>query len=146
MYYEDFRVGQRIEVGSRLMTDEDVASFVDLVGLHLKIFQSDDGARDFGHPRRLVPGPLQLSVAMGLAAQSGSGLFNQVVAVARFDKMKFLRPAHPGQTLTLYAKVLEKRATSNPTRGMVLLEYEILNDDNQPTLTALGTYLFLRRN
>jgi len=143
VYFEDFEVGQTLTSPSRTVAAEDVDKFINLVGLLNPIFMSDEGARAAGHPRRLVPGPLQLSLAMGLA--QAAGWFDRVVAVARFDELIFKRAVHPGETLTLKADVLDKRPTSNPRRGLVNLSYDLLKQDNEPALTAKGTYLFLRR-
>lgn len=142
MYFEDFRTGTTLTTPSRTVSGDDVTRFIDLVGLHNPIFMTDEGARAAGHPARLVPGPFQLSIAMGLA-QAG-GLFDAVVAVAQFNELKFRRPVHPGMELTLEADVLETSPTSNPTRGRVILDYQLLAD-GIPSLTATGIYLMLRR-
>jgi acyl dehydratase len=144
MYYEDFKVGRLIQVGSRQVTVEDLDAFIRLVGLDNRMFLSDEGARQAGHPARLVPGPLQLSLAMGLCQQAG--LFDQVVAVAQFKELNFLKPVHPGDTLTMTALPLKSRPTKDPSRGLVLLRYEIVNQKGQTVLTADGTYLFLTKN
>ncbi len=144
MYFEEFEKDCRIEVGSRSVSAEEVDRFVELVGLTNPIFMSDEGAAAAGHPRRLVPGPFQLSLAMGMCQQAG--LFDRVVAVAQFDRIRFKRPVHPGDTLTMGALPLETRPTNNPQRGLVVLRYEIQNQQDQPVLEALGTYLFRTRN
>lgn len=143
MYFEEFEPGRRIPVGTRSVSAEEVDRFVDLVGLDNPIFLSDEGAAEAGHPRRLVPGPLQLSLAMGMCQQAG--LFDRVVAVAQFDRLRFKRPVHPGDTLTMEAETLEKRPTGNPDRGLVILRYDIRNQDQKEILEARGTYLFRTR-
>ncbi len=143
MYFEDFEPGRRLPVGTRTVAAEEVDRFVELVGLDNPIFLSDRGAARAGHPRRLVPGPLQLSLAMGMCQQAG--LFDRVVAVAQFDRLQFKRPVHPGDTLTMEALPLEKRPTGNPDRGLVILRYDIHNQNREPVLAAQGTYLFRTR-
>ena len=143
MYFEDFQPGRALTGNSRTVTEEDVEAFVNLVGLTNPIFMSDEGAVRAGHPRRLVPGPLQLSLSMGLA--QAAGWFDRVVAVARFDELIFHRAVHPGETLTLKVMPLEKRDTSNPQRGLVRLGYELVNGRGEATLTTVGTYLFLKK-
>ena len=143
MYFEDFEPGKLIQVGFRMVTARDLDAFIDLTGLDNPIFLSDQGARAAGHSARLVPGPFQLSLAMGLCQQSG--LFDRVVAVAQFNELRFLKPVHPGDTLTMTALPLEKRPTRDSSRGLVILRYEISNQNGEPVLTADGTYLFLTR-
>ena len=143
MYFEDFEVDRRIAVGERSVSAQEVDRFIELVELTNPIFMTDQGAREAGHPGRLVPGPLQLSMAMGMCQQAG--LFDRVVAVAQFEEVKFKRPVHPGDTLAMEALPLEKRPTSNPQRGLVVLQYRICNQRRQEILTARGIYLFRTR-
>jgi len=143
VYYEDFEINRTYDVGQRTVTDQDVDRFVELSGLDNPIFLSDQGARQVGHPARLAPGPLQLSLAMGLCQQAG--LFDRVVAVAQFDQLRFHRPVHPGDTLTMTAQVLSKRPVADPGRGLVVLRYQLVNQRQEPTLTANGIYIFQAR-
>ncbi len=144
MYFEDFTVGQRLETGSRTVTDEDVDRFVELVQLDNEIFLSDEGARAAGHPARLVPGPFQLAIGMGLCQQAG--IFDHVVAVAQFDQLRFRRPVHPGDSLKMVALVKETRPTSNPGRGLVVLDYQLLKGSGEVALTSTATYLMRTRS
>lgn len=144
MYYEDFTLHETIQAGSRKITGEDVDRFVDLVRLHNRIFLSDEGAREMGHPARVVPGPFQFSLAMGLGQEAG--LFDHMIIGAQFDQVRFLRPVHPGETLALTARPVKKRLTSRPDRGVVTLDYSLDNQRGEPVLTLTGTYLFLTRD
>ena len=143
MYFEDFEPNRRITVGTRSVAAEEVDRFVALVNLDNPIFLTDEGAAQAGHPGRLVPGPLQLSLAMGMCQQAG--LFDRVVAVAQFDRLTFKRPVHPGDTLTMEALTLDKRPTADPGRGLVILRYDLYNQNREPVLEAQGTYLFRTR-
>jgi len=144
MYYEDFTLHETIEAGSREVTGADVDRFVDLMSLHNPLFLSDEGARERGHPARLVPGPFQFSLAMGLGQVAG--LFDHMVVGIQFDQVRFHRPVHPGETLALTARPVKKRLTSRPGRGLVVLDYSLDNQRGEPVLTLTGTYLFLTRD
>ncbi len=144
MYFEDFKKDRRIRIGERSVSAEDVDRFIELVELDNPIFMSDEGAGEAGHSRRLVPGPLQLSLAMGMCQQAG--LFDRVVAVAQFERIRFKKPVHPGDTLTMEALPLEKRPTSNPRRGLVVLRYDLFNQHQEGVMSALGVYLFRTQN
>lgn len=143
MLFEEYEIGQKIQVGSHTVHEKEVDRFIDLVGLHNSIFMSDEGAQALGHPRRVVPGPLQFSIAMGLGQQAG--LFDHMVIGAQFDNLRFHRPVHPGDTLHMSAVPVRKRLTSNPGRGLVVLDYEMINQDEQVIVSTTGTYLFLTR-
>jgi acyl dehydratase len=144
MYYEDFQPGARLKTPSRTVTAEDLSAFIDLSGLDNPLFTSDAAARERGHEKRLVPAPLQLSIAMGLCQKAG--FFDRVVAVVEFKRLKLHRPVHPGDELTLTAEVLEAKPTSKPQRGLVVLAYDLANQDQATVLSAQAVYLMGRRH
>jgi acyl dehydratase len=139
MYYEEFQIDKKIQTPVRKLTAADVESFIELSWLDNPIFLSDEKARETGHPGRIVPGPLQVAVAMGLCQRAG--IFDHVVAVIRFDQMLFKRPVTVPVSLMVKAHVLETKQTSNPKRGKVVLKYELVDEKNRSTMTVIGTYL-----
>ena len=54
MHYESFQPGLSTVTARRAVTAEELDAFLDLAGLHLPMFLDDEGAREVGHPRRLV--------------------------------------------------------------------------------------------
>ena len=143
MYFEEFKPGRRLVTAGRLVTTGDIDTFIQLSGLANPIFMTEDGARAAGHPDRLVPAPLQLSLAMGLCQQAG--FFDHVAAVLEFDRMKFLKTVHPGQSILLEAEVLEARPTARTDRGLVVLEYTLKNEEQQAVMTTRAVYLMRRK-
>jgi acyl dehydratase len=142
MYFEEFQIGTEYETPWKTIEAKEVDAFVALSGLKLPMFLSDQGAARMGRSRRLVPGPMILAVAMGLVFEAG--LFDHVVAVARFDRLEFLRPVYPGDRIQIRVRVEETRPDAKAGRGVVLLGYEARNQDLAPVMRALGTYLFQR--
>lgn len=143
MFFEDFEIGRKIVTPTRMMTEKDLDAFLELSGLDNPIFQSRAGAAEAGHEKRLVPAPFQLSAAMGLCQKAG--LFDRVVAVLEFEKLKFIRTVHPGDVLKVEAEALEKRETSRSDRGLVRLGYRVYNQDDQEVMTSRAVYLMRRR-
>jgi acyl dehydratase len=143
MYFESFYPGLSTITPTRTISSEDLDTFIDLVGLHLPMFLNDESAQELGHPRRLVTGPMILGVAMGMVR--ATGWFDQVIAVLEFNKMRFRKAVHPGDTLQANITVIETRQTRDPERGLVLLSYEIRNQEEAIVLDMKGMYLF-RRN
>lgn len=138
MYYEDFEPGRLIETAERTVTTEDVDRFVELSRLDNPIFLSDEAARRAGHPSRIVPGPLLLGMALGLAQKTG--VFDHVVAVARFDRLRFLQPGLPGETIRLHARVARKEPASRPGRGTVVLDFELRGRGGRVLIDTQATY------
>ncbi|MFC1911524.1 MaoC family dehydratase, partial [Chloroflexota bacterium] len=58
---------------------------------------------------RIAPGVLIL--ALGVGAQYSMGLFDHIVASSGIDKLRFLGPVYPGDTIKYSVEVIEKRET-----------------------------------
>jgi acyl dehydratase len=142
MYFDDFQPGQLIRTDTRTVTETELDAFLDLADLHLPMFLDDEGAREVGHSRRLVTGPMILAVALGLVR--AHGCFDQVVAALEFNHVRFRKAVHPGDSLQADITVLETRPTSHPGRGLVILEFTVCNQDGATVLEMQGTYLFRR--
>ena len=140
MYFEDFSPGLNTVTPKRTVTEHELDAFLDIADLHLPMFLDDLSARELGHQRRLVTGPMLLAVAMGLVR--ATGWFDQVVAGLEFNGMRFRRPVHPGDSLQVGITVSESRPTRDPGRDLVILAFEVMNQDDILVLEMKGTYLF----
>lgn len=143
MYFEEFKAGRQVITPARTVTPRDIDSFIALSGLDLELFQSDAGAQKAGHARRLAPGPLVLSLAMGLVRRTG--WFDQVVAVAGFDDLRFTKTVHPGDSLRVTAQVKLARPSRRSGQGLVVLSYIGRNQHGDVVLSCDATYLFKLR-
>jgi len=114
MYFEDFVTGQQALSPERKITAVNLDTFLDISGLHLPMFLSDHGAQGVGHEQRLVPGPMILSVAMGLVKETG--WFDHVVAVVELDELRFKKALHPEHSIKVEITVKNINRTQNPER------------------------------
>ncbi|MFC1532928.1 MaoC family dehydratase [Thermodesulfobacteriota bacterium] len=144
MFFEEFVVGKQAITPERTITVAEIDAFLDISGLHLPMFMSDEGARKVGHEKRIVPGPLILSVTMGLVKETG--WFDHVIAVAEFSEMRFIKGLQPDQQIKARVKVIKIKPTQNLKRGLVILEYTVINQMDEVILTAKGRYLIQKRN
>lgn len=140
MYFEEFKPGKKVTTPTRIVTPDDIDSFISLSGLDLAMFMNDSGAQAAGHETRLAPGPLVLSLAMGLVRQTG--WFDQVVAVAGFDDLRFIKTVHPGDELHLKVEVKQAEPTHDPERGLVILSYTGFNQHGDIVLSSQAIYLY----
>lgn len=143
MFFEEFAAGSRILTPVREISAADLDDFIRISGLHLPMFMQDQAAREVGHPHRLIPGPMILSVAMGLV--KATGWFDHIVAVVAFDDLRFLKPVHPGNTVQAEITVDHAKPTRNPSRGLVALAYRVMNQDHETVFSTRGKYLMLTR-
>jgi acyl dehydratase len=143
MYFEEFVLGAEFATGLRQITAAEMAAFLDLSLLNNPIFMDDQAARTVGHPKRILPAPLLISVAMGLCQQRG--LFDRMVAVLEFEYVKFQRPSYLGDSVQVKSRVVLARPTKNPQRGLVKLRFELHNQRGESVLEMQAVYLMVRR-
>ena len=143
MYFEDFVTGQQAISPGKKITAVNLDTFLDISGLHLPMFMSDESAQKVGHKKRLVPGPMIFAIAMGLVKETG--WFDQVVAVVAFDELLFKKALHPEHIIKAEVTVKDTRPTKNPKRGFVTLAFKVINQEGEAVLSAEGKYLVQKR-
>jgi len=116
---------------------------LDLSLLKNPIFMDDQAAQAVGHPQRILPAPLLISVAMGLCQQRG--LFDHMVAVLEFEYVKFQKPSYLGDSVQVKSRVVLARPTKNLQRGLVKLRFELHNQRRESVLEMQAVYLMVRR-
>jgi len=142
-YFEDFKVGDVVEAGSRTVTKEEVLAF----------------AREFDpQPFHVDEQAATQSIYGGLIASgwhSGSMLMRMFYeAVFRdaasmgspgIDELRWLKPVRPGDTLSFRATVLEATPSrSKPDRGLIKTYCELLNQHGEIVM-SLKPINFIRR-
>ncbi len=144
MYFEDFVKGKQTVTPERKITVSNLDAFLDIAGLHLQMFMSDEGAQKMGHTQRLVPGPMILSVAMGLVEKTG--WFDHVLAAVAFDELRFRKALHPEHSVKAEITVKDIKLTRNPKRGLVDLTFKVFNQNSEMVLSAEAKYLIQTRH
>lgn len=143
MLFEEFIHGKQTISPFRKISASDLDAFLNISGLHLPMFMDDESARNLGHQRRLVPGPMIFSLAMGLVHKTG--WFDHVVAVLAFEPLRFEKAVHPEDSLKIRITVQDSRQTRNPNRGLVFLAFDAFNQKEEIVLSAVGKYLIQRQ-
>ncbi len=143
MYLEDFVVGSEFATDLRQINEADVMAFLDVSLLKNPIFLDDRAAQAMGHPRRILPAPLLISIAMGLCQQRG--IFDHMVAVIEFEYVRFQKPSYLGDSVQVNSRVALARPTKNPQRGVVKIVFELHNQRGESVLEMAAVYLMLRR-
>jgi acyl dehydratase len=144
MYFEEFEIGKKTVTPAKKITVEVLDAFLDISGLHLPLFMNDEMAQKIGHKKRLTPGPMILSLTMGLVKETG--WFDHIVAVLEFQQLRFLKAMHVGDTIQAEMTVKFTKPTKNPNRGLVVLSYRGINQEGEDVLSADGKYLMQTRN
>ena len=108
-HIQNMEVGDKIVTKSRVITKTDLELYAISTGDTHPMFLSEEHARSFGWKTQLVPGLLSYSIAIGLLIQSG--FIADVIAYMGTDKMRFLTPVYPYDTIRVEAEILSKKET-----------------------------------
>jgi acyl dehydratase len=143
LYFEDFKPGNVIEHGPRLVTREEIVAFAaefDPQPMHL----DEDAARASMLGGLAASGWHTCCLMMRMAADSFV-LNSSSMGAPGVDEVKWLKPLRPGSHITLRTTVLDTRTSnSRPEMGFVKVRMEIL-DDERAILMVLTTSMIMRR-
>jgi acyl dehydratase len=144
-YWEDFPVGCVIRLGHTTVTREAVLAFAQQ--FDPQPFHLDDAAAEASLFKRLAAsGWHTCSMTMRLMCD---GYLNDSSSLgsAGIERLRWLKPVYPGDTITAEMSVLEARVmNSKPHVGLVLSRWRVSNQDGDGVMTMQGWGMFALRN
>ena len=144
LYWEEWQVGAEFVSPARTVTEADIVMFAGLSGDYNPLHTNEEYCRTTPFGTRIAHGPLIYSMAAGLVFQLH--LYDDtLIAFLGFDSLRFTRPVKAGDTIHARLKVLEKRETSNPERGIMKRELRILNQRDEVVQEGVQTFLLKRK-
>jgi acyl dehydratase len=143
-YWEDFRVGDEAVHGTHEITEEEIVRFArefDPQPFHVDSGAAADGP--FGgliasgwHTAALYMGMFVRSQLLGSASMGSSGV----------EELRWLVPVRPGDVLTARSRVVDAwPSESNPTRGTVVGEHELVNQRGEVAMRLRARSQMARR-
>ena len=143
-YYEEFEAGQRYETPRRTVIEADISQFAGLTAdfnpLHMdEVFAAQS---DFGG--RITHGPMIVGMAFGLVSRID--LIDGTVLGLLDIGWSFKAPVRPGDTIGVVVRVIGKRMTKKPDRGVVELELDVSNQDGDVVQTGKAKVMIRCRN
>jgi acyl dehydratase len=133
-YFEDWKVGDRIETMGRTVGDAEISQFVALGGFFEELFMNSEYmAKQSLYPRRFAPGALIFSFAEGLIIMSGC-IHGVGLALVAVDGMAFTRPLFVGDTMKVLVEVTDTRPTSRGDRGIVTFRHTVKNQHGEDVM------------
>ncbi len=145
LFFEDFQPGQKAVSAGRTITDHDIATFAGLSGDFNQIHTDAEFARSTPFGQRIAHGLLGLSIASGLAVQTGV-LGANVIAFREVGEWKFVKPIFIGDTVHVEMEITETKALPRLGGGSVTLRILVNNQSNQTTMKGLWTVLVKNRS
>lgn len=140
-YFDDFVVGETIELGSVVVTEQEILDFARR--FDPQTFHTDPvAARESPFGGLIASGWHTCSLYMRLlydgmladaASQGSTGM----------EELRWLVPVRPGDTLTARYHVLDaQRSSTKPHRGTVTFRAELVNQHGDEVLRMVGRGLY----
>jgi acyl dehydratase len=144
IWWEDFKIGDVAEMGRHTFTEEEIVSFGEQYDP--QPFHVDVAAAQAGPFGGLIASGWQVcAVGMRLVDEK---FMNRTESFGSpgIEKVRWLKPVRPGDTLVYRMTVMESRASaSRPTVGLVKHLWEAFNQAGELVLTLEGWAFFGRR-
>jgi acyl dehydratase len=123
-YFDDIEAGEEYESPGRTVTEADIVIFAGLSGDYNVLHTDAEFMKRSIFGERIAHGLLGLAIQAGLFTRA-----TQAYATLAFVglRWKFKGPIKIGDTITLRAKVIAKKATAKPDRGLITVARTIVN-------------------
>ncbi len=132
-YFEDFRVGQRLQHATpRTIHGGDLALYVALTGDRRPLASSTEFARSLGFAREVTHDLLAFHLVFG---KTVADISLNAVANLGYSQVLFQRPVYPGDTLTAESEIIGLRELSDGKRGVVYVTSRGFNQKGQEVLS-----------
>ncbi|MNT33976.1 Bifunctional protein PaaZ [compost metagenome] len=144
LYFEDFEVGSRRELGSYVVTEEELLAFARQYDPQPFHIDKEAAARSI-YGGLISSGWMTCSIMMRLLVLSSTGK-SASMGSPGVDEIRWLKPVYAGDTLTVVLNVLDTRPSqSKPDRGVVHTQWEATNQRGELVCTVKGMGMYGRR-
>ncbi len=144
MYFEEFSAGQTVVTMGRTITESDVVAFAGLSGDFNQIHTDAAFAQSTPYGQRIAHGLCVLSIASGLAVQTGI-MEGTVLAFREIVEWKFSQPVFFGDTIHVVMEVLDTKPLPRLSAGAVTLSLEVFSQDDKAVQKGKWSVLILAR-
>jgi acyl dehydratase len=144
-YFEDFEVDSETVFGHYDVSREEVLDFArkyDPQPFHL----SDEAAAKTHFGRLAASGWHTCAMTMAVIARRVVEEGQAGLGSPGVDELRWLKPVHPGDRLTVSGRILEKiPSRSKPQIGVIRSQVTVTNQDQVPVMTFISIVMYLRR-
>ncbi len=140
LYFEEFHTGQRIVTAARTVTEADIVRFAGLSGDYNQIHTDAEFSKTTPFGQRIAHGLLVLSIASGLAVQTGF-MEGTVIAFREINNWKFSKPVFIGDTVHVELEVTETKPLPRLRGGAVIIKLNVVNQHGDTVMHGTWTVL-----
>jgi len=144
LYFDDLKIGDEFHSHARTITEADLVNFSGISGVYHPIHTDREYATRTPFRERIAHGPLILAISFGLMERLA--LFEETLIAFLSMEWEFLGPVRIGDTIRVLDRVMEKRLTRKPDRGIVSFAREILNQKSEVLQRGRWSGLIAKRN
>ena len=144
MYFEEFSVGQKMVTEKRTITEDDIMTFARLSGDDNRIHTDPEFSKTTMFGRQVAHGLLGLSIASGLAWQTGI-LDGTVLAFREVNEWKFVKPVFIGDSIYVDMEVKEAKGLPRIGGGSVTITLEVKKQNEEVCHRGQWTVLMMSK-
>jgi acyl dehydratase len=145
MYWEEWGIDAEFVSPARTVTEADIVAFAGISGDYNPLHINEEFCKKTIFGSRIAHGPLVYAIAAGLLFQLH--LYDDtLIAFLGFESLKFTKPVKPGDTIHARVKVLEKRETSHPDRGVMKRQLQVVNQRGEVVQEGIQNFLLKRKS
>jgi acyl dehydratase len=142
-------LGEIFQSYGRTIGEGEFSLLVDLTWMTNQEHSDREYAKRIGLHDRTLPGPLLIAIAAGLSGSSG---FRQLlmqhnvrsIAMMTLEKVRFLEPVYPGDTIRVTTMVTAAKPTSRLGRGLMWVLDQVYNQQEKLVCEYERVILFER--
>jgi len=127
-YFDEIELGETYESPGRTVTEADIVLFAGVSGDFNPVHTDAEFMKTSIFGERIAHGLLGLSIQSGLLTRAMQPYATLAFAGLRW---KFKGPIKIGDTIRARGKVIAKKETSTPDRGLITLERTVLNQRDE---------------
>jgi itaconyl-CoA hydratase len=142
--WEDFPVGRTVTTAGVTVTESHLVQFAGLTGDYYPVHTDAEWAAQSPFGQRIAHGPLTFSLAVGCMYQS-QFYGDAIVAWLGATQIRATAPVFIGDTVHVFATVTGSRASKDPSRGIVDLDYKVRNQRDEDVMLLALTMLMRSR-
>ena len=142
LYFEEFTVGRKIITGKRTISENDISSFAGLTGDNNRIHTDAEFSKAGPFGQRIAHGLLGLSMASGLAWQTGI-LDGTVIAFREVNEWKFIKPIYIDDIVYAELNVIQTKALPRIGGGSVVIAVELKTQNAEVCMKGNWTILVM---
>jgi len=140
-------IGKKVKSWGRTLSEAEFALLVTLSWGVAQLHTDAEYMKNTRFGERILPGPLVLSLVVGLAASTGVRSLMlecewKLIGIVGFENIRLAGAVKPGDTLWVETEFKEWRSTSKESRKLLVLKYDAFKQKDERVLEGTQLVLF----